>query len=300
MIGNSKLGAHLAVLSANLIYGANYSVAKEVMPAYIQPFGFIMLRVLFTALLFVLADLAIGGEKVETRDRWRFFHCALFGVAINQLLFFKGLDITTPISAALMMTSNPILVLIVAAIILRDRITPIRIIGIILGITGACSLILSGASNSERAGHAAGDIMILINSLSFAVFLIMVKPLMSKYSTVTVMKWVFAFGSLLVFPFGWSEFNIIPWHTFDGRIWAIVAFVVIGTTTLAYVFNTYALKKLSASEVSVYIYLQPLFAVMFAIIFGKDSLQTSYMVAAVLIFAGVFLASDRFSVSKAK
>lgn len=300
MSNNSKLGAHLAVLSANLIYGANYSVAKEVMPAYIQPFGFIMLRVLFTALLFVITDLAIGGEKVELRDRWRFFLCAVFGVAINQLLFFKGLDITTPISAALMMTSNPIMVLIAAAIILKDRITPIRIIGIVLGITGACSLILSRASDSELAGHALGDVFILINSLSFAVFLIMVKPLMSKYSTVTVMKWVFMFGSMLVFPFGWSEFNIIPWHTFDGRIWVMVAFVVIGTTTLAYVFNTYALKKLSPSEVSVYIYLQPLFAVMFAIMFGKDTLQTSYLVAAALIFTGVFLASDRFSVNKSK
>lgn len=292
--------AHAAVLSANLIYGANYSVAKEVMPAYIQPFGFIVLRVVFTAAIFLLISQLMAHEKVDYADKKRFFICAVFGVAINQLLFFKGLDLTTPINAALMMTTNPIMVLIAASVVLKDRITWIRILGMLLGITGAVTLILWNFNGAVFSGSLGGDIMILINSLSFGVFLIMVKPLMSKYSTITVMKWVFLFGTVLVLPFGWGEFSAIQWSGFDTRIWLLTAFVVIGTTSLAYVFNTYALRKLSPSEVSVYIYLQPLFAVMFAILLGKDSLKPIHVLAAALIFCGVYLASDRMSASKNK
>ncbi|MFZ9942123.1 MAG: DMT family transporter [Bacteroidia bacterium] len=292
--------AHAAVLSANLIYGANYSIAKLVMPEYIKPFGFITLRVLFTGLLFLLYGFLMGNDQVEYKDRWRLFWCAVFGVAINQLLFFKGLDLTTPIHAALMMTTNPIMVLLSAWFILKNRITWIRLTGISLGITGACWLIFQNKQPLSGGPSVLGDVFILINALSFAIFLIMVKPLMSKYSTATVMKWVFMFGSVLVLPFGWTEFLQIPWHLFDARLWGLVAFVVIGTTTLAYVFNTYALKKLSAPEVSVYIYLQPVFAVMFAVLLGKDQLQWSHLVSAMLIFAGLYLASDRMSAPSTK
>lgn len=300
MSKQTNLLAHAAVLSANLIYGANYSIAKLVMPDYIKPFGFIMLRVLFTGVLFVLYGFLMGNDQVEYKDRWRLFWCAVFGVAINQLLFFKGLDLTTPIHAALMMTTNPIMVLLSAWFLLKNEITWIRLTGIAMGITGACWLIFQNNVSMKGGPSVIGDVYILINSLSFAIFLIMVKPLMAKYSTATVMKWVFMFGSILVFPFGWSEFNNIPWQVFDARLWGLVAFVVIGTTTLAYVFNTYALKKLSAPEVSVYIYLQPVFAVMFAVMLGKDQLQWSHLVSALLIFAGVYLASDRMSAPSVK
>jgi drug/metabolite transporter (DMT)-like permease len=142
--------------------------------------------------------------------------------------------------------------------------------------------------------------MILINSLSFGIFLIIVKPMMTKYKTTTVMKWIFLYGTLLVLPFGWTEFNAIEWNRFDTTIWLLTAFVVIGTTSLAYLFNTYALKNLSPTEVSVYIYLQPLFAVLFAILLGQDRLQSAHMWSAILIFSGVYLASDRISAAKHK
>lgn len=297
---NKSVLAHLAVLSANLIYGANYSVAKQVMPEYIQPFGFIFLRVVFTASVFFLASQIFFKEKIATTDHKRFILCALFGVAINQLLFFKGLDITTSINAALIMTTNPIMVLLAASWILKERITPFRFLGITLGLCGATGLILW--ANTSVISHIAwtGDIMILINSLSFGIFLILVKPLMTKYKTTTVMKWVFLYGSIMVLPFGWSEFNAIDWSRFNANLWLLTSFVVIGTTTLAYLFNAYALKNLSPTEVSVYIYLQPLFAVLFAIALGQDYLQPAHVWSAILIFSGVFLASDRMSAAKHK
>lgn len=284
--------AHLAVLSANLIYGANYSIAKQAMPEYIEAFGFIFIRVLVTAFIFFVLGFLSGNEKVEKQDFGKLFLCAVFGVAINQLLFFKGLDLTAPINASLMMTTNPIMVLIVASLIIKERITFRKVAGIIIGIIGASTLLLWGKTAAFSTASALGDFFILINSLSWGVFLIIVKPLMQKYKTITVMKWVFLFGSVLVFPFGWKQFNAIEWSTFDTKIWLVVFYVVIVTTSVAYMLNTYALKNLSPSTVSAYIYLQPLFATAIAILIGKDHLNTLHVISAILIFTGVYLVTS--------
>jgi drug/metabolite transporter (DMT)-like permease len=289
---SSQILAHLSVLTANLIYGANYSIAKQVMPEFIKPFGFIVIRVVVTAVLFWGISIFVRDKKVEREDMPRLFFCALFGVAINQLLFFKGLDLTSPINASLMMTTNPIMVLLVAGLLIREKITGRKIAGIIIGIAGASLLLLWGKEFSFQNASVAGDAFVLINSLSFGVFLIIVKPLMQKYNTLTVMKWVFLFGSILVLPFGYEEFNVIEWHTFSTSIWLATAYVVIGVTSLAYILNVYALKNLSPSSVSVYIYLQPLFATLFAIMLGKDYLNIMHFVAAALIFSGVFLVTS--------
>lgn len=288
----NNLPAHLAVLSANLLYGANYTIAKEVMPDYIAPFGFIFIRVVCTAAIFLMIGAAVTKEKVENKDLLKLAICAVFGVAINQLLFFKGLDLTLPINASLMMTTNPIMVLIVASLIIREKITIKKVSGIIIGIAGAFILLIPGNSVEFNTSTAWGDFLILINSLSFGVFLILVKPLMNKYKTITVMKWVFLFGTVLVTPFGWEEFSNIQWNTFHMNIWLALLYVVIGTTSLAYMLNTFALKNLSPSSVSVYIYLQPLFATIFAIIMQKDRLIELHIVAAILIFTGVYLVTS--------
>lgn len=281
--------AHLAVLAANLIYGANYTIAKQVMPEYIEAFGFIFIRVLVTALVFWgLASLG-ANEKVDKSDFPRLFACAVFGVATNQLLFFKGLDLTAPINASLMMTTNPIMVLIVASLLIREKITFRKVAGITIGILGASTLLLWGKKVSFSSASALGDFFILINSLSWGTFLIIVRPLMQKYKTITVMKWVFLFGSVLVFPFGWEEFNAIRWETFTTPVWLATFYVVICTTSLAYMLNTVALKNLSPSAVSAYIYLQPLFATAFAIMLGKDYLNMLHVISALLIFTGVYL-----------
>jgi len=295
---NKSLLAHLSVLTANLIYGANYSIAKQVMPEFIKPFGFIVIRVLVSAMIFWVISIFIRDNKVEKRDLIRLFFCALFGVAINQLLFFKGLDLSSPINASLMMTTNPIMVLIAASLLIRERITGKKIAGIAIGIMGATLLLLWGKEFSFQNASVTGDLFVLINSMSFGVFLIIVKPLMQKYNTLTVMKWVFLFGSILVLPFGYSEFKEIEWHTFSTSTWLATAYVVIGVTSLAYILNVYALKNLSPSSVSVYIYLQPLFATLFAILLGKDQLNAMHFLSAVLIFTGVFLVTSGSLISK--
>ena len=281
--------AHLAVFFANLIYGANYSIAKTVTPLYIKPFGFIVLRTLSATILFWAAGNFFPAEELKRKDIKRFLGCALFGIAINQLMFFKGLSLTSPINAGLMMISNPIFVLLLAFFFLKENITWMRIIGIASGITGCIILILYGGRFSTVQSSSLGDVCILINAFSYAVYLIIVKPLMGKYHPVTIMKWTFLFGAMMVLPFGFKEFDDIQWSQFDNAIWMATAFVVLGSTFFAYLFNTMGLVTLSTSVVSIYIYLQPLLAAFFAIVLGKDTPHILHLIAALFIFTGVYL-----------
>ncbi len=287
-----KFGAHLAILGANVIYGLNYSIAKDVMPEFIQPFGFIFCRVSGALLLFWLVGLFGKKESVGKKDLLRLMICGLFGVAANQLMFFYGLNLTTPINAAIIMTCNPILVLLISAIILGERITSRKILGIVLGIAGAAGLILYKQDASISSGGFIGDLFIFLNATSYAIYLVLVKPLMRKYQPITVIKWVFTFGFAIVIPFGFNEFQDIDWESFTTNIWLAFLFVVIGTTFFAYLFNIFGLKSLNPSVVSTYIYSQPLIAAVVAVLLQKDELDLAKLVAAMLIFGGVYLVSS--------
>jgi drug/metabolite transporter (DMT)-like permease len=296
---NKTLQAHLALLIVNIIYGANYSIAKQVMPEYVQPFAFVLMRVGGALLLFWIVSALFIREKVDKKDFPRLALLAVFGVACNQLMFLKGLSITTPINASIIMISNPIVVLIIASVILRERISVNKIAGIVFGIAGALLMLTFNRNFSFGSDTITGDIMILINSVSWACYVVMVKPLMSKYNTFTIVKWVFLFGFIYVLPFGFSQFKEVSWTSMPAGIWYDVIFVVVGTTFLAYVLNTYALRALSPSVVSIYIYLQPFLATLFAIYYyHNDTLDAHKLLAAVLIITGVFLVSNPFAKSK--
>lgn len=289
---SSNLKAHFALLGANVIYGINYTVAKDIMPDFIAPFGLVFLRVIGALSLFWIIH-SFNYEKVEKKDFLLLAACGIFGVFANQLMFLYGLDNTTPINAGIIMTSNPILVLIASAIILKNRITLTKIGGIALGISGALMLLLFKENFSFGSETIKGDIFIFLNAMSYGVYLVIAVPLMRKYKPVTVIKWVFTFGFIFVLPFGIEQFSEIEWASFSLKIWFEVGFVVIATTFFAYLLNIYGLKKLNPSVVSTYIYLQPLLAAVIAIWAGKDSLDWIKIVAALLIFSGVYLVSKK-------
>ena len=290
---NKRLLAHLALFAANLIYGINYTVAKEVMPDYIEPLGFILVRVTGSVVLFWLCYALFYYEKVKKGDLLKLAVCGLFGVAINQMLFFEGLNLTTPINAAVIMVSNPILVLLFGIFLATERFSTKKGIGVALGALGAIVLITNGGQLSMNNEYFWGNIMVFINASSYAVYLVLVKPLMQKYKPITVISWVFLFGILFVIPFGWSDFQAIQWATMPSGILWRVAFVVIGTTFLAYLFNIYGLKTLNPSTVSTYIYLQPVLASIVAIIASSDSLDITKIGSSILIFFGVYLVSHK-------
>lgn len=287
---NANLKPHLAIFAANLIYGINYTIAKDVMPKYILPFGFIFCRVLGALLLFTIVGFFVK-EKVAKKDFGRLAICGLFGVCANQLMFFYGLNQTTPINAGIIMTSNPILVLIASAIILKSKITWLKITGIALGVIGALMILLFKEGFSFGSDTMMGDTFIFLNALSYGVYLVLAKPLMNKYKPITVIKWVFTFGFLFAAPFGFNQALEIDWSSFPPNIWWSFIFVIVGTTFLAYLFNIYGLKKLNPSAVATYIYLQPVLAASFAIWVGKDSFSWIKLIAALFIFTGVYLVS---------
>ncbi len=263
------------------------------MPNYIKPFGFIFCRVLGALLLFWLFRTFFKAEKIDRKDYLRLFVCGLFGVASNQLMFFYGLNLTSPINASIIMTCNPILVLIFASVLIKERITTQKILGIFLGLAGAVGLILNKNSVEVTDSNVVGDLFIFLNATSYAIYLVSVKPIMKKYHPLTVIRWVFLFGFLVVIPFGWNQFLEIEWNTFNIGVWGAFIFVVVGTTFLAYLFNMYGLKRLNPSTVSTYIYSQPLIASIVALLLQKDELNLIKIIAALFIFSGVYLVSKK-------
>lgn len=258
----------MALLVVALVYGANYLVAKGLMPDRIGPSGFIVLRVLGGGGLFWLlrAVLRATGrwERVSSGDFGRLALCGLTGVAANQLLFFNGLNLTSPVNASLIMTVNPILVLLASSALLGTAITARKILGIALGMAGAVALLVMGASKESLHASWQGDLMVLVNASSYGLYLVAVKPLMANYRPLTVIAWVFLFGALFVLPIGFSQAIAIDWGRFHEVHWRGLAFVVLGTTFAVYLLNIYAMQHVQPTVVSIYIYLQPLLATGFS------------------------------------
>jgi drug/metabolite transporter (DMT)-like permease len=293
---SNETKAHLALFSVGVFYAINYIVAKGIMPDFIQPSGFIFYRVFGATILFWLVHRFISKEKIMREDYPRFIQAALFGVAMNQLFFFNGLSLTSPVNASVIMTSNPILVLLASALILKERITTTKVIGISLGLIGSVSLILLpillGLTDIEwSAGNPLGDGMILINALSYGIYLVTVKPLMAKYEPMTVIKWVFTFGCVMVFPFGYDQALEVDWQAMPTTVFWGVVYVIFCVTFLVYFLNVYAMKTVSPSVVSAYIYLQPVLAGSMSIFLGIEDLHWIKVTAALFIFTGVYLVS---------
>lgn len=281
-------GAHLAAIGANLIFGINYVVAKGIMPDYLLPRPIIFLRVAGASIIFWLVSMFFPAEKVEKKDMMRLAVCAIFGVAVNQILFFEGLNLTTPINASIIMVTIPIMVMVFAHFIIGDKINMNKLIGILFGFTGAVYLILQGGKISVISNTTLGNLLTFLNAASYSLFLVLVKPLLKKYSALTVMKWVFTFGFIFILPFTWeqlmnSDFNAIPTH-----IWFSIIYVVLFTTVLAYFLNNSSLKTISPTMNSAYIYAQPLIATLISLWASKDRLTYIEVLAAILIFTGVY------------
>lgn len=289
---NSRVLAILAAFGASAIYGINHTLAKGLMPTYIQPFGFILLRVTGAAILFWIISLWSPKEKIATSDWLRLVGCAIFGMVINMLFFFKGLSLSTPINSSVIITLSPVMVLILASILIGERITWLKSIGIVIGMAGALVLVLFSKGESQNAPNIPlGNTLFIVNAFSYGLYLILVKPLTKKYSSITLMKWLFLMAIFINLPVTIGEFTDVDWANlpFDA-IWKM-GYVVVGTTFLTYLLNIYALKQLSAATISAFIYLQPLIAIIFAIAVGADKLTPVKVLAAVLVFVGVYMVS---------
>ncbi|ASV30401.1 DMT family transporter [Maribacter cobaltidurans] len=293
--------AILAALGATTIYALNHTIAKGVMPNYVQPFGFIMLRVTGAALLFWIFSLLGPKQKIEKRDWGRLLFCSIFGMVINMLAFFKGLQLSTPINSSVLVTVTPIIVVILSALWIKEKISWQKASGILMGFVGALLLILMGAEIRQDAPNIPmGNILLIVNATAYGTYLILVKKLIEKYHPFTLMKWLFTIGVVINFPITFNEVSAIEWSSIPLQVYAAIAFVIVGTTFLTYLFNVFALTQLKASTVSAFTYLQPLIGILFALGTGNDNLSLIKILAALLVLAGVYLASRKPKVPKIK
>lgn len=284
--------AFAAAFAVQLFYGVTFTFADNVIKGgFIKPFGFILLRVMGAATLFWLFSFLAPKEKIDRKDFITFFFASIFGIALNMLTFFKGLEYTTPIHASVIMVVVPIIVLILSSFFLGEKIVPKKILGIVLGLSGAIVLSIYGKSEEPSLNIPFGNLLVFINAVSYSIYIILIKKLSTKYHPFTFIKWLFLFGTFLVLPFGFSELKAVEWPTFSPYIIFATAFVIVGATFCTYLLNPYALRQLKASTVSTFLYIQPVIAGIFAIIMGSDSLNFVKFMAATLIFAGVYLVS---------
>lgn len=291
--------ALIAVSIATIIYGVNYTIAKDVMPTYVKPYAFILLRVSGATVIFWILSLCIKSQKIEKQDYKKIALASFFGIALNMLSFFKGLSLTTPISASVMMVTSPIMVLLFSFLILKSKIIQRQIIGIGIGLIGAILLIVYGNTTNENASNVAlGNFLVFVNATSYGLYLVLVKNLISKYNPLVFIKWLYLFGLIFIIPFGLSEMGDINWISMPTSIYLKIGFVILFTTCITYLFNLYGLSKLKPTTVSVFIYLQPVIASTYALLVGSDSLNLIKISATLIIFLGVYLVTKQTKKSR--
>lgn len=286
---NSRFWALICAWIVAIIYGVTFTVAKDVMPKYIDAYGFIVMRVAGATILFWLVSFLGPKEKIAKNDFLRIAACAFFGVAFNMLTFFKGLSYTSPIMGSVLMVTTPMIVLILSSIFMKERMQSKKVIGILLGLAGTITLILYGKDLNNAPNATLGNLLVFVNAVSYAFYLIFVKKLMDKYNAFTFVKYIYLFGFFMVLPFGYNELQVVNWNEIPLDINLKIAFVVVFSTFFTYLLNLISMRNLKPTTVAVFIYLQPFFATIFAIGLGKDNLNMVKLVSAILIFVGVYL-----------
>lgn len=291
MLKDKIVKAHLSILGANLFFGINYAVSKGIMPNFLKPNGFSLLRIVTAFALFSLLSFFVKWEKIQLKDYPRFIAAGFLGVAFNQFIFLNGLNFTSPIDSSIIVTINPILVMIIASLAIGEKITFMRIFGMIVGASGALLIILNRGVVSFSSAHFLGNLMIFFSTFAYAGYLVVAKPLMQRYDPITVMRVVFFVGMIFIAPLGFTDLIHNSWSTIPASIWGSIFFVLFGSTFLAYLLMSWGLRQVRATTVSIYNYTQPVIASIVAVIIGQDILDAPKIIATVMVFIGVYLVS---------
>lgn len=262
------------------------------MPDVLSPMQLIFIRLLGGLIIFWLFQRLFVPEKVKRKDLLMLAVCGIFGFALNQSLFYEGLNLSTPVDASLIHVLNPVFVIIFASLILGEKVTREKAVGILLGASGVIILVLNGRSFTFNADHVLGNILILLNMIFYALYLVLIKPLIGKYHTTTILKWVSFFGFLFILPFSIKPTLDINFREISFLSWLGISYIIILNTFVAYLLINFALKTVTATVVSYYSYLQPLIATLFSLTLGQGGITWAKALAALLIFLGVYLVNS--------
>lgn len=290
-----RIRAHMAILTANVMFALNYSYSKSIIPDWMLPEGICIARIATAALMFVLLAVTMVKERIEHADIWRLVLASVFGIGGNQYIFLQGLNLTSPVDSAIIATTGPVIVLVLSALLGRDKITFLKSVGIGVGACGALLVILYGGISNFGTGHLTGNLLVFASAFSYACYLIVVKDLMAKYSPITIMSWIFGVSALFMTPLLWDDLaNGTNWSEIPPHIWGAIIFVIVGATWIAYICVASSLKILKPTTVSIYSYSQPVIASYVAILRGQDSFDWVKLAAAGLVFVGVFLVTQSY------
>lgn len=281
------------MLGACITFGLLAPVSKSLFgTGLVSAYALTMMRMGGGAVVFWIASLFTRREHVPPRDLLLFFFASLLGIVLNQGTYVLGVSKTSPIDASVVTTTTPIFVMVIAALYLREPITGKKILGVVVGAAGALLLILSGAhlvSGRTGSGSVSGDLLCLFAQLSFATYFVVFKKLISRYSPVTLMKWMFLYATACCLPFGYSDLKAVGWAELGWTNYAQIAYVVLGATFLAYLLMPIGQKNLRPTVASSYNYVQPLVATLVAVSLGMDTFGWLKGVAVLLVFAGVYI-----------
>ena len=294
----NELKGHTSIAVAQTMWGMMAPAGKLVLTSgIISPLVLTDCRIFGAAILFWIASFFTKKEEVTRKDLMLLFFAALFGIVFNQGSYVLGLSMTSPINASILTTSSPILTMIIAALYLREPITGKKLMGIFIGATGALILILGGSGASlNQLGHSWGDLICVMAQLSFACYLVFFKGLITRYSSITLMKWMFTYSSICMLPFSYKDFIQSDWASLDWKLAGCIFIVVFCGTFISYLLVPFSQKILRPTVVSMYNYVQPIVASSVAILWGLDHFNLMKLFAVLLVFVGVFFVTQ----SKAK
>ena len=289
----SRITAHLGLLTVALLYGGNYFLAKVAL-AEISPMAAVAIRGFVGIIVFWTFHALVIKEKItDKKDFGLLVLCALFGVVINQQMFLLGLSKTTPINAGVLMITTPVFVFLIGFATRKEKITWYKLLGLLLAFLGAFFLVQmnKGEKVSFSSETLQGDLSIIVNAISYAVYLVMVKSLIVKYNTFTIVKWLFIIGGGINVLIGLPALVQLEIATVSWEAWGGMAFLVIGATLIAYFANAWSMKRVQPSAVGVYIFVQPVFVTLVTLLLFAGEVTWQKGLTILGILAGVYLLS---------
>ena len=287
----STTKAHLALIATNIFFAINFTAVKALTDAdKIGPLALNFIRMASaTALLWLIYLVSTKKETIQRTHYKRLFWCSLTGIFINQILFIQGLSMTLPIHASLLMLTTPVFIAVLSVFFFKEPMTVFRFAGLASGIAGATMLILFRKNTGNASAILLGDLLVIVNAISYSYYFILVKPLMKRYNPMTVVRICFTIGTALALPLCWNQLMTTSFNMFTPTDWLILILICVGGTFFAYLFNIYGIQQLGPAVSGAYIYTQPVFAAIIAYFFRGDQLDIYALMAASLIFTGVYV-----------
>lgn len=262
------------------------------MPDVIHPLALIYFRFFGGMVLFWLVSLFVKSEKVSRKDLFLLFLASIFAMNLNQLFFFGGLSMTTPIDASIVVTTMPIVTMILAALILKEPLTRLKTVGVLVGAAGALLLVFTHQDFNAGSGNFKGNMIVFLAVTAFSLYLTLFKDLISRYSPITVMKWMFLFASVTGLPVSYSALSTVNWASLTPHHWLMVGFVVFFATFFGYLLLPVGQKNIRPTTLSMYNYVQPIVASLVAVMAGMESFGYNQAMASVLVFSGVYIVTQ--------